>query len=119
MDNLTPAGTQKQCPTCPWRVGAKLADIPGYNPELHERLGETTIARQASLERTSMMACHYSESGDFHPCVGWIWNQANVGNNLGVRLGLLSGRLPLPEIDGPQRRDFQATLEEDDEGAIE
>jgi hypothetical protein len=56
------------------------------------------------------MACHYSEPGKEIHCAGWLSNQLGVGNNIGVRLKVMSGAMPVPEVDGPQHMTFQATL---------
>lgn len=56
------------------------------------------------------MACHYSKLGEEFPCAGWLYNQLGVGNNLAVRLAVMSGRLPAPTVDGEQHERFEDTL---------
>lgn len=105
-----------QCKTCPWRVGADPHAIPAYVPELHRKLDRTI---QSGVESAvpvikgggvHIMACHYSKPDDEFACAGWLENQIGPGNNLGVRLMVLNGRLPVPKTDGPQHPTFAATL---------
>jgi hypothetical protein len=56
------------------------------------------------------MACHHSPSDAARPCAGWLNNQLGPGNNLGVRLEVMMGELPFPEVDGPQHETFDDTL---------
>lgn len=104
--------TVRQCPSCPWRVDCvPERDIPnGYSCDLHEQLRET-IARDTSISATlRIMACHYSKLGEEIPCAGWLHNQLGVGNNITVRLAVIRGRLPAPEVDGEQHQTFEETL---------
>lgn len=106
--------TVTQCKSCPWRVDCEpVKDIPnGYSVELHERLRKTIKSGLESIPSCAfeIMACHYSKTGDEHACAGWIHNQLGAGNNIGVRLAVMSGRLPVPEIDGEQHETFDDTL---------
>jgi hypothetical protein len=106
--------TVKQCKSCPWRVDCEpLSDIPGgYSVELHEGLRGTIRSGLESLEGSCMriMACHYSKPGEEFPCAGWLANQLGDGNNLAVRLRVMTGDLPVPEIDGEQHATFDDTL---------
>lgn len=105
--------TVAQCKSCPWRVGCDPdAQIPGYNRELHNNLRGTIKSEMASLpgDTLRIMACHYSKTGEEHACAGWLHNQIGAGNNIAVRLGVLAGRLPIPEIDGEQHATFEDTL---------
>lgn len=107
----------KQCKSCPWRVDCVPdKDIPNYVPELARGL-DCTI--QSGLESAApvmfggemrMMACHYSEPGEEFACAGWLHNQLGVGNNIGVRLLVINGRLPQPEVDGDQHERYEDTL---------
>ena len=102
----------KQCKSCPWRVGCDPeADIPnGYSRELHERL-RSTIAEPGSLTGTlAAMACHYSPVGAEFPCAGWLHHQLGVGNNIALRIAVMTGRVPAPEVDGEQYGSFEETL---------
>lgn len=61
----------KQCKTCPWRVGARLANIPGYDHELHQNLVTSTIGEPGDLRgAAARMACHHSPKGREHVCAG-------------------------------------------------
>lgn len=107
----------KQCKSCPWRVDCVPdKDIPNYVPELARGL-DCTIAKgpMQSLATYNagamrMMACHYSEPGEEFPCAGWLENQLGVGNNIGVRLLVSTGRLPSPVTDGEQHERYEDTL---------
>lgn len=104
----------KQCPSCPWRVDCDpLADIPnGYSVELHEDL-RGTIAEPGAVCLTGahrIMACHYSAIGKEIPCAGWLAHQLGDGNNIWLRIEVIRGRMPAPEIDGEQHRTFDDTL---------
>ncbi len=105
----------KQCKSCPWRVDCDpLTDIPnGYSVELHEQL-RGTIARPGAINIFEgcqrVMACHYSEVGKEIPCAGWIANQLGHGNNIAVRIQVMRGLMPLPELDGEQHATFEETL---------
>ncbi len=108
--------TVKQCRSCPWRVDCDpLVDIPnGYSVELHESL-RGTIARPGDLNlfgTLRAMACHYSPVGQEIPCAGWLANQLGRGNNIGLRLQVISGAMPVPELDGEQHATFEDTLPE-------
>lgn len=110
-----------QCKTCPWRAGARVADIPRYERAKHERLRDT-IAEPGSLaglgRGLKVMACHYSTEETPSPCAGWLNHQIGEGNNLALRLAAMSDARMRPEVDGPQRRSLAATLDEDDEDAL-
>ena len=105
--------TVAQCKSCPWRVDCAPADdIPNYSEALHHKLDCTIRSGLASMfgGDRHVMACHYSEPGTEFPCAGWLHNQLGVGNNLGVRLSVMTGKLPVPEVDGPQHEHFEDTL---------
>lgn len=78
----------KQCAKCPWRVSTNPHDIPdGYCVEKHKNL-ENTIAEPGSLDGSkAAMACH--ETDDAH-CVGWLNNQLGIGNNIGLRIQMIT-----------------------------
>lgn len=108
-------GKVYHCKSCPWRVGTvPELDIPnGYSCDLHEGLRGTIRDGLASLPvdgALRVMACHYSPIGHEFPCAGWLEHQLGPGNNLGVRLAVMSGRLPQPVTDGPQHQTFDDTL---------
>lgn len=87
-------------------------DIPNYVPKMHEGLANTI---QSGLESIGcsvrrVMACHYSKPGEEFPCAGWLANQLGPGNNIGLRLSVMAGKMPIPEVDGPQHERFEDTL---------
>lgn len=111
--------TVTQCKSCPWKVDCVPdRDIPnGYSEELHEGLA-CTIARGDGTDAAvairadaiRVMACHYSKPGAEIVCAGWLHNQLGPGNNIGARLGVMTGRLPVPTVIGKQHPTFEATL---------
>ncbi len=102
-----------QCAKCPWRVDVDPHDIPnGYCETKHAGLA-STIAAPGSLAgafggKQKVMACH--ETHDAH-CVGWINHQLGAGNNLGLRMQMMTceniGKLRLV---GEQHQTFEDTL---------
>lgn len=104
----------RQCPTCPWKIAtAPDRDIPnGYCADLHKALSSTIQTGLDSLFRScrTAMACHYSKIGEEFPCAGWLHHQLGAGNNIGVRLAVMTGQLPVPEVDGDQHVRFEDTL---------
>lgn len=102
----------KQCKSCPWRVDCVPdKDIPnGYSAALHEKLRATIQSGFSSLTCRRAMACHYSNPGEETPCAGWLQNQLGPGNNIGARLAVMTGKWPVPEVDGPQHESFEDTL---------
>ena len=101
-----------QCKSCPWKVSADpAAEIPGYKRDLHCKLTATIADGAASLAGPlRVMACHYSKTGAETPCAGWLDNQLGVGNNLGLRMAVLQGRMSMPVVDGPQHPALEATI---------
>ena len=105
--------TIRQCKTCPWRKGADVANIPGYDSAKHEALRPSIDQPVSDVIR--IMGCHYSGPGprQQRPCAGWINNQYQGGNSavqVHVRLGLL----PTVTVVGPQRATFDETFGGDD-----
>lgn len=99
-----------QCAKCPWKVSTDPRTIPrGYSEEKHRAL-RVTIAEPGALHPRSaaVMACH--EEHEAH-CVGWLVNQLGPGNNIGLRLRMISctnaGEI---RTIGPQHETFDATL---------
>lgn len=81
-----------QCAKCPWRKDVDPHEIPNGYCETKHRALASTIADQADPFKSifgaqHVMACH--ETQDAH-CVGWLVNQAGPGNNIGLRLHLMS-----------------------------
>lgn len=98
-----------QCEKCPWIVGVDPHEIPnGYSEEKHCALSKT-IAEPGSLRGTnSVMACH--ELQDAH-CIGWLMHQLGPGNNLGLRLQMLScTNAKAIRLRGEQHQTFEDTL---------
>lgn len=102
-----------QCKKCPWIKGVDPHDIPGgYCETKHANLA-STIARpgELNLGTLSVMACHESPVGDEAHCVGWLVNQAGPGNNIGLRLSLMScGNSGEIRLRGDQHERFEDTL---------
>lgn len=102
-----------QCAKCPWKTSTNPYDIPkGYSAKLHAALA-STIAEPGAFRvgGLSMMACHETSPGKELPCVGWLHHQLGVGNNLGLRMLALSGRLNMDfEVVGEQHECFEDTL---------
>ncbi len=102
-----------QCKKCPWKVSTDPHEIPnGYDEELHRGL-ECTIADQGAglMSRGRAMACHESPVGEEAHCVGWVANQLGPGNNLGLRIQMLScENVGAIRLDGDQHERFEDTL---------
>jgi hypothetical protein len=103
----------RQCEKCPWKVSTDPRDIPnGYCETKHRGL-VSTIAEPAALPDGPMvsMACHEHNVSDGVHCVGWLHQQMTVGNNIGLRMMLLScDNLDAVKVDGPQHETFEDTL---------
>lgn len=104
---------RRQCKKCPWKVSTDPHTIPdGYSADKHRGLA-STIARPDVFTTgpISMMACHETKPDDELPCVGWLVHQLGPGNNLGLRLRVIAGRVDANvELDGEQHPDFASTL---------
>lgn len=112
MDEAKP-DTVKQCKSCPWRIDCVPdRDIPRYSKDLHKTLTNTIAEglETVFVKERHVMACHYSKPGEEFPCAGWLHQQIGAGNNLGVRLAVMTGRMPVPVVDGPQHEVFEQTL---------
>lgn len=105
--------SRKQCKKCPWRKDVDPNDIPnGYCSTKHAAL-DRTIARPGELRPgpAAMMACHETPVGKEQPCVGWLVNQIGPGNNLALRLRVITGQVDGDvETVGEQHRTFEETL---------
>jgi Family of unknown function (DUF6283) len=98
-----------QCMKCPWRVDVDPHDIPnGYDEEKHRALS-STIADPGSLKDTGRaMACHETDSAH---CVGWLSNQLGPGNNIGLRIRMIScTNARAIRLRGEQHETFEDTL---------
>lgn len=103
----------KQCNKCPWRTDVDPHDIPnGYCETKHRNL-KSTIAREGDLSglasgAVQAMACH--ETDDAH-CIGWLMNQLGPGNNIGMRMRMMSCENSSHlKLVGEQHDHFEDTL---------
>lgn len=111
----------RQCDKCPWKVSTNPHDIPnGYSEELHQAL-KRTIAEPRSLSGTGqVMACHEHPPGEEAHCVGWLMNQIGSGNNIPLRLQVMScENIEAVILDGPQHERFQDTLPKPDRAVVD
>jgi len=105
----------QQCKTCPWKKGAKCANIPNYDLNLHQDLSKSIADEDGNLSKLNQpitgMACHYSGQNQI-PCAGWLHNQIGDGNNIPLRIWF-SNNYPNGsiEVDGEQKQNFQETFE--------
>jgi len=99
-----------QCRKCPWRVETTPRDIPnGYSEEKHRAL-KCTIADESTgfFGNGHAMACH--ETHDTH-CIGWLANQVGSGNNIGLRIRMIScENAGAIKLRGEQHKAFEDTL---------
>ena len=113
MSNKWKLKRTRQCAKCPWRIDVNPQEIPnGYCETKHKGL-ESTIADQNNPyesigDNKAAMACH--ETDDAH-CVGWLVNQLGEGNNIGLRIQMMSceNRSEI-KLVGDQWRNFEDTL---------
>ena len=105
--------TRKQCKKCPWRKDVDPVTIPnGYCETKHAAL-KNTISKpgKLNLAEIRIMACHESPIGLEKPCVGWLVHQLGPGNNIGLRLAVIEGRIDADvETVGEQHETFEDTL---------
>jgi hypothetical protein len=102
-----------QCAKCPWRKDVDPRDIPdGYDVEKHKALAETIATPEQFWEgydsTMKVMACHETE--DAH-CIGWLMNQLGPGNNIALRIHMLSCKnASKVRTIGDQHETFKDTL---------
>lgn len=111
----------RQCAKCPWRKDVDARDIPnGYCIKKHRAL-ECTIDRSGGQFKASrlsernmpVMACH--DTTDAH-CLGWLSNQVGIGNNIPLRLRMMScENADQVVLVGEQHEDFNDTIPENGE----
>lgn len=104
-----------QCKKCPWKVSTNPHEIPGGYCETKHRNLESTISKDPISEMFSgiinVMACHHSEPGREEHCVGWIYNQLGVGNNVALRMKMRNCENIFDlRVVGPQHELFEDTL---------
>lgn len=99
-----------QCAKCPWLVDVDPHEIPnGYDEDKHRALS-CTIASPGEFRAGAQraMACH--ETHDAH-CIGWLVNQVGPGNNIGLRLRMMScENAGAIRLRGEQHQTFADTL---------
>lgn len=104
---------RRQCAKCPWKKGIDPNDIPnGYSEKQHRDLA-STIAEPGSFRpgAAATFACHETSVGAEKPCVGWLVHQLGPGNNLGLRLRVITGQVDANvETVGEQHERFEDTL---------
>jgi hypothetical protein len=107
---------RKQCKKCPWKKSTNPRDIPdGYCEVRHAKL-ERTIARPGEISfggggGIRVMACHETPPGAEKACVGWLVNQLGPGNNIALRLAVISGVVDADvQPVGRQHERFEDTL---------
>ena len=99
-----------QCVKCPWRVEVDPHDIPnGYCEDKHRALKDTIAGPDGNfLGSLRAMACH--ETHDAH-CIGWLVNQIGPGNNIGLRIRMMScENASAITLRGEQHETFEETL---------
>lgn len=110
---------RRQCARCPWKKGVDPRDIPGEYCEAKHAALKDTIATPGTMAIAEglrggalrMMACHETPPGRELACVGWLVNQLGPGNNIGLRLRVMTGALDADvETVGPQHAQFEDTL---------
>ncbi|CAB3784709.1 DUF6283 family protein [Pararobbsia alpina] len=101
-----------QCEKCPWLKDVDPHDIPnGYCETKHRNLADT-IAEEGDLSALSgplrAMACHETEGAH---CIGWLMNQAGPGNNIALRIHLMTcENFEKIRLRGEQHARFEDTL---------
>lgn len=102
----------KQCVKCPWKVSTNPFDIPDeYCPTKHANLKETISTGSFDFKATKAMACHHSNGEDEMYCIGWLHNQLGVGNNIALRIKMLScENIKEVKTYGEQHERFDDTL---------
>lgn len=105
-----------QCAKCPWKVSTNPYDIPDGYCELKHKNLKSTIAKEGELNiggSLMIMACHHSDPENMQHCVGWIHNQLGVGNNIGLRMQMMScENIQDLKVIGEQHERFEDTLPE-------
>lgn len=110
---MTGKKPRPQCAKCPWKKKVNPRDIPGeYCEKKHENL-RSTIAEPGTMPTgpARVMACHEAARGEELPCVGYLVHQLNEGNNLGLRMAVVAGRINANvRTVGVQHKCFEDTL---------
>lgn len=104
---------RKQCAKCPWKVTTNPNEIPnGYSVQLHQGLEVTIAGRKINPSGPiHIMACHESPVGEEIPCAGWLMNQLGPGNNIPLRLAVVTKCISADvELVGEQHERLEDTL---------
>lgn len=98
-----------QCLKCPWRVETDPHDIPnGYCETKHRALESTIATADNMFGSRGAMACHETDEAR---CIGWLVNQLGPGNNIGLRLRMMScENASKIRLRGEQHETFEDTL---------
>lgn len=94
----------KQCKTCPWKASVVPSrDVPDYGPGIYDRMRSSSRSGIESMREATriVMECHVGKRRN-RPCAGWLYYQIGDGNNLAMRLAVMVGRLPNPQVSGEQ-----------------
>lgn len=75
-----------QCKNCPWKVSADLSKIPNYDRQQHLDLNVCIPEHEYDMQFRPIMSCHNSTDTKPEPCIGFLYNQLNIGNNIPLRL---------------------------------
>jgi len=108
-----------QCDKCPWKVTTDPREIPdGYSEDLHRALLCTIAEPGASHTPGGIivaMGCHQHDTEEQVHCVGWLMNQINQGNNIPLRIQMMTCENARHiRLDGEQHEDFRDTLPNED-----
>ncbi len=103
-----------QCDNCPWRIETNLDTIPNYEESSHYELQDSIAIGEIFeiAQHLRLMNCH--KYADETPCVGWLFNQLGVGNNISLRLAVRGTDLGGKKLKviGEQYETFEETLPE-------
>ena len=106
----------KQCAKCPWKTSTDPHDIPdGYCEIKHKNLSDTIAdpGKYVPSDTIKIMACHHSKDifKNAEHCVGWLYNQIGVGNNIALRLRMMHcNNINELKVYGEQHLKFEDTL---------
>lgn len=98
-----------QCSKCPWWVEVDPYDIPnGYDPIKHAELAVTIAEPGSLMDSGRAMQCHELDEAQ---CVGWLVNQLGPGNNIPLRIRMMScENAKKIRLRGEQHETFEDTL---------
>lgn len=100
----------KQCEGCPWKKSVDINTIPnGYDYEAHDKLLALTKPNDISNldKQQAVMACHHSNDNDNMFCIGYLYNQLGIGNNITLRIKMMScENVKYIKVEGEQHEQF-------------